>query len=191
MEEILTYERDLFFWLNGTHTAFLDTVMWSFKGVYIWLPAFFVPVYFFFRRRRECLPATLAICLMFALACIIPAYFFKPVFARFRPTNHPLFMDYITLLNGYKAGGLYGFISGHATNAFGYATLSSLLVKNRIYTLAIFLWAILMAYSRVYMGAHFLSDVVAGLFVGILLGWAIYALYRHWISRHTTNHCIS
>jgi undecaprenyl-diphosphatase len=123
------------------------------------------------------MPAFLATGLIFVLCCAVSALLFKPGFARFRPTAHPLFMDCVVLLRDYKADGAYGFISGHTASAFGFAVLSLLQVKNRIYTSVILLWAFLMGYSRIYMGAHFVSDVLAGLLVGSSLGGGVYALY--------------
>ena len=55
-------------------------------------------------------------------ATSLPSHVCKPVFTRFRPTHHPDFMDQVKTVFGYR-GGLYGFISSHAANAFGFATL--------------------------------------------------------------------
>jgi undecaprenyl-diphosphatase len=84
----------------------------------------------------------------------------------------------IVLLNDYRASGLYGFISGHTAGAFGFAVWSLLLQRNACYTAVILLWAFLMGWSRIYLGAHFISDVVGGIIAGSLLGWAVYAVYR-------------
>jgi undecaprenyl-diphosphatase len=178
MEEILTYERNLFTWINGSHTPFLDALLWPFSGILVWCPPLLVLLYFYLKRRKEWIPVSLATGLIFVLCCVVSALLFKPYFARYRPTAHPLFMEYVVLLRNYKADGAYGFISGHATNAFGFAVLSLLQVKNKIYTLIILLWAFLMSYSRIYLGAHFISDVLAGLLVGSSLGGGVYVLYK-------------
>ncbi|MDR1102800.1 MAG: phosphatase PAP2 family protein [Tannerella sp.] len=183
MEEILTYERNLFMWINSSHTPFLDAVLWPFSGIFVWCPPILVMLYFYLKRRKEWISVSLATGLVFVLCCTVSALLFKPWFARFRPTMHPLFMEYVVLLRDYKANGAYGFISGHATSAFGFAVLSLLLVKNRIYTPIILLWALLMGYSRIYMGAHFISDVLAGVLVGSLLGGSVYALYKQVVKR--------
>lgn len=178
MEELLAYEHDLFIRINSTHTPFLDTLIWPFSGVLIWCPVLFVMLYFYLRKRPDRLPASLSIGLIIILSCITADIIFKPLFARFRPTSHPLYLEHIHLLKNYTADGLYGFISGHTTTAFGFATLSSLLIKNRFYTISIFLWAFIMGYSRIYMGVHFVSDVWAGMLIGTILGWLVFILYR-------------
>jgi undecaprenyl-diphosphatase len=187
METLLEYERGLFLWLNSSHTPFLDTVMWFFAGVWIWCPALLVPLYLIWKKKVEWIHAALSVATVIACSLLVSAYVFKPAFARFRPTMHPSYMHHVTLLNDYHANGMYGFISGHATTAFGFAVFSLLLVRNRAYTVFILLWAAMMGYSRIYLGAHFISDVVAGLLVGSLLGWLIYKLYGYTVIHFNNN----
>jgi undecaprenyl-diphosphatase len=178
MEALLEYEREWFLWINNSHTCLLDVIMWAFAGVWIWCPVLLVPFYFVWKKRKKALPVVLSTVSVVALSLLVSACVFKPAFTRFRPTTHPSFVDCVTLLNDYHAGGMYGFISGHATTAFGFAVFSLLLVRRKAYTVAILLWAVMMGYSRIYLGAHFISDVVAGLMVGSLLGWGVYRLYK-------------
>ena len=42
VEKILIYERDAFFALNGSDSAFLDRFMWIFTGKAVWLPLAFL-----------------------------------------------------------------------------------------------------------------------------------------------------
>ena len=101
---------------------------------------------------------------------------------------HPLYLEQVRLLKEYTANGLYGFISGHTTNAFGFAMLSSLLIGKRPYTIGIFVWALAMGYSRIYLGAHFVSDVWAGMIMGSLLGVLVFLLYRWATKRYFISH---
>ena len=66
-------------------------------------------------------------------------------------------------------GGLYGFISSHAANAFGFATLMALIMRDKLFGWTIFFWAALTAYTRVYLGVHFISDIVPGAISGCVL----------------------
>lgn len=76
-------------------------------------------------------------------------------------------------------GGFYGFYSSHAANAFGLATCSYLCFRNdkthtyNAYRTWAFVWAGLVSISRVFVGKHYLGDVLAGIAFGLLFGYAI------------------
>ena len=178
VEKILVYERDLFFMLNGSDSPFLDRFMWLYSGKAVWLPlAFFILVVLLYKKKwRESILILLAIVLVITLCDQFASHVCKPIFTRFRPTHHPDFMDQVKTVFDYR-GGRYGFISGHAANAFGFATFMSLLFRYRLFTWTIFLWAALTAYTRVYLGVHFISDIVPGAIAGVFFGWLVYWLY--------------
>ena len=86
-------------------------------------------------------------------------------------------MYMVDVVNNYRAGGMYGFISSHAANTFAVATFISLLVKNSRMTFMMYIWALIPTYSRVYLGVHYPGDVFFGLIDGILCGAVVYFLY--------------
>jgi len=178
VEKILVYERDLFFMLNGSDSPFLDRFMWIFSGKTVWLPlaAFILIVLLYKKKWKESILILLAIVLVVTFCDQFASHVCKPIFTRFRPTHHPDFMDQVKTVFGYR-GGRYGFISSHAANAFGFATYMSLLFRYRLFTWTIFLWAVLTAYTRVYLGVHFISDIVPGAIAGVFFGWLVYWLY--------------
>ena len=178
IEKILLYERDAFFALNGSDSAFLDRFMWLYTGKEVWLPLaiLIIGVLVYKKNWRESLLIILAIALVVLLCDQFASHVCKPLFTRFRPTHHPDFMEQVKTVFNYR-GGLYGFISSHAANAFGFATLMALIMKNRWFGWTLFLWATLTAYTRIYLGVHFISDVVPGMVVGILFGYVVYRLY--------------
>ena len=63
IEKILIYERDAFFALNGSDSAFLDRFMWIFTGKAVWLPlAFLILLVLIYKKNwRESLLVLLAI----------------------------------------------------------------------------------------------------------------------------------
>ena len=73
-------------------------------------------------------------------------------------------------------GLLYGFFSAHASNATSFVacTMSGLSMdKKHNYTLLgvlLSIWALLVSISRVFVGKHFLGDVLTGILVGIAFG---------------------
>ena len=178
IEKILLYEHDAFFALNGSDSAFLDRFMWLYTGKEVWLPlaVLIIGVLVYKKNWRESLLIILAIALVVLLCDQFASHVCKPLFTRFRPTHHPDFMEQVKTVFNYR-GGLYGFISSHAANAFGFATLMALIMKNRWFGWTLFLWATLTAYTRIYLGVHFISDVVPGMVVGTLFGYVVYRLY--------------
>ncbi|MDR1380935.1 MAG: phosphatase PAP2 family protein [Tannerella sp.] len=180
LERILDYEHDAFIWLNSHHTPFENQFMWLFSGKVTWIPlvVVFVAALFYknLKHWKETFLILAAIALVVTLCDQFSSGICKPLFFRFRPTHHPEFMDEVQTVFGYR-GGSYGFISSHATNAFGFVTLTALIFRYRFYSIMLCLWATVNSYSRIYLGVHFLSDIIPGIVAGSLFGWLVYRLY--------------
>src|SRR3989339_121848 len=73
--------------------------------------------------------------------------------------------------------GKYGFVSSHAANTFVLATFLLLLFRKR-WTILLLFWALLVSYSRVYLGVHYPSDVAVGALLGMLLAFIVFRFYR-------------
>ena len=70
----------------------------------------------------------------------------------------------------------YSFPSGHTSLTFAVATSLSLSCKRWYFTAPSMLWATGVAFSRLYLGVHYPSDVLTGMLVGVLSGFAGYWL---------------
>ena len=101
---------------------------------------------------------------------------FKDFFERWRPSRDPSISHLVHTVAGYK-GGDFGFVSSHATNSFGLAMFSALLIRHWGYGITIFLWAFLNSYSRIYLGVHFPGDIVGGMILGISLALVVFIAY--------------
>ena len=177
----IPYENDLFFLINGSHTPFVDSIMSLYSGRKIWIPAVLsiVVTIVYKKSWKEWLGLLLFFVLLFVLCDQISTNLIKPLVARPRPTSYPAIMDYVRTIDGRVkgGGGSYGFISWHTTNAFAFALFTSLVFRNKLYSWVIFIWAMIMAYSRIYLGVHFVSDILGGMIVGLGVGFVVYKLF--------------
>lgn len=178
LEKLLDFERGAFLFLNGIHTSYLDQFVWLYTGKIAWIPiALFILFVICYKKNwKESALILLSIVLVITLCDQFASSICKPLFARLRPTQHPEFMEEVHTVFGYR-GGKYGFISSHAANAFGFAVYTSLLFKYRLYTFFILIWSSFMAYTRIYLGVHFISDVIPSVIVGVGFSYVCYKLY--------------
>ena len=72
-----------------------------------------------------------------------------------------------------SVGGSPSFPSGHTADAFAFATGISLMYRKWIIVVLVLLWASLVGYTRMALGVHFPSDVLAGALVGVLCSYAV------------------
>lgn len=68
-----------------------------------------------------------------------------------------------------SAGGSPSLPSGHTTDAFAIATAISIAYPKWYIIIPAYTWAFTVAYSRMFLGVHYLSDVIAGMIIGVSL----------------------
>jgi len=109
----------------------------------------------------------------------LSSFILKPLIGRLRPCHA---LDHVRLL--VRCGGGFSFPSSHAVNNFAIALFfGSVYRKAMPYLLLI---AFIIAYSRVYVGVHYFSDVIAGAFIGAGIGYLVALLYTRLIISPTT-----
>ena len=180
LDRILEFDTYLLLLLNGFNSPFWDKVMLLFTARLPWLPLYAIILGYIIHRYAikdgktwYAVSVILAIIATFALTDI-GSSFIKDLTERLRPGHDPSISHLVRLLDG--KGGMYGFVSSHAANVFGLATITSLVFRKKAYSIFIFLWAFIVSYSRIYVGRHYLTDVLCGALLGIIIAAVIYRL---------------
>jgi len=177
MESLLELDKELFLYLNG-----LGSPTWDWFWVFITnkissIPIYAVLLYLLYKNfgLQKTLVALFCIALMITLTDQT-SYAVKHGVMRLRPCGEPALEGLGRFL---KNCGRYGYFSGHATSSFALATFLSLLFKGRyrFFTLLIFIWAIVVSYSRIYVGVHYPGDVLSGMLAGTLIAFFCYWIY--------------
>lgn len=181
IDQLELLDRQLFLLINACNSPVFDLVMYYVSQMWIFLPLFF---YWLFLVYKKAGIKKLLILLSFLVVLIAltdqTSNQIKHTVKRYRPSHNLEIQAQVHSVNGYK-GGQYGFFSGHATNSFGVAMLLFLLFsKNKVWLrVSFFLWAALTAYSRIYLGVHYPSDIFVGMLVGLFWGFVVYQFIQY------------
>ncbi|MDQ1332248.1 MAG: undecaprenyl-diphosphatase [Bacteroidota bacterium] len=172
------FDQQLFLFLNSINSPFWDKVMFVLSGKVIWAPLYLgILIYIGIKYKKKFFLILPFIILAVALADQVSVQLFKNLFQRLRPCHEPSLEGMVHLVNG-DCGGLYGFVSSHASNSFNVALISLLFIKKKWYTVSIISWAAIIGYSRIYLGVHYPGDVICGSLLGALIGWSMFKLYE-------------
>lgn len=173
-------DKSLMLLLNFNGGYVQDCVWQAFSSRLLWiLPALFFIVYTFKHYHwAKAVSYIFAIALTVLLCDQISSGVFKPFFMRLRPSHCAAIAGQLHFVDGYR-GGMYGFVSSHAANAFGAVTFATSVLRCRKVTYSLFTLASLVSYSRIYLGVHYPGDTIAGGLLGCIIGHTIYRILSY------------
>lgn len=190
LERLIEIDQSWLLAINGWHSAWADTLMWTISGKLTWLPLYALLIALIVWRFgwRRALVVVACAGIAAGLADYLSSGVIKHLVCRPRPTHEPALEGMLHIVNGYK-GGSYGFVSSHAANTMACALLFCLAYVRRLKELnkdtvsrkaavwgGLMLWVAANCYSRMYLGVHYPGDIIGGLATGALTAAAVNAV---------------
>lgn len=189
LEALEKLDQELFVFLNNQHSPAWDVIMVYASDKYFWIPFYLLLIgYIVYRYRMQSIPMLLMAVVAIGLADFVASGIFKPYFARLRPCHDPELSAMVNMVKG--CGGKFGFLSSHASTGFALAVFFNLILSDRyfIFKIVLVTWAVVVSYSRIYLGVHFPGDILGGAVVGTLMALLSAYGYQHWLVKYPRFH---
>jgi undecaprenyl-diphosphatase len=190
IKSLIELDQQLFLKINHWSGPGWDPVMRFISGPLPWVAFIVVAAILISRlgfagkKLRELNIIILVLIIAWAVSDLGSVHLFKNVFERLRPCHEPSLAGQVRLAAS-TCGGQFGFVSTHASNSFTLAILSVLIFRLPWFTWAALLWALLISYSRIYLGVHYPGDVLGGALLGLLIATFSFLLYTLLLKKTT------
>lgn len=185
IDSLINGDIELLIYLNNLGTTQWDGVWLLISNKYSAIPLYLLLLYFTFKQfgSKKTLVVLLFVVLLIAFSDQT-SNLFKYGFKRLRPCHDENIINLIRLV-GNRCGGLYGYFSAHAANSVAIAVFFGLLLRSKLRFLfpILILWALLVSYSRIYLGVHFPLDVVTGMLIGLIYASLFYVFYKAFLKK--------
>lgn len=179
IDNVLEFDRKAILYLAQWGGSTYNNFWLYVTDPYTWIPLFLVFLYLIYTRyiRKEITVIMLSIATTITLSVLVTKLT-KDWMMRTRPSNNYYVSRFLRLLQTPED---YSFISGHAANSMCLVTLLVFLFRKRMgnWVFLFYLWPVLFAYSRLYIGVHYPTDIMGGLLVGFSIGMVTYLITYH------------
>lgn len=183
VETLQHLDATLMLWLNGFHNSFGDILMMLITNKWAWVPMYVMLLYVLIEKwgaSKTLLFVVLMFTINFALSDYTCGTLIRDHVCRPRPSDLRSPIYHLThIVEGTHNG--YGFPSCHGANSFALATLIALYFRKRKLSLFIFIWAAIHSYSRIYIGVHYLGDILVGATIGAIQALIVYYAFNYFL----------
>lgn len=177
LDKLISLDVQLLIYLNGLGSESYDGLWLFITKQTNWIPLFLLLLYVIYKKIG--IKQTLYVLLSIAILIFITdqsTNLVKYGVQRLRPCNNP---DIDTIIRIVKTSKSFSFFSGHASNSMAAAMFLYHLLKPYFkYTFLLFLWPLIFAYSRIYLGLHYPLDIFCGYLFGMLTGLFVFRIYQ-------------
>lgn len=177
LDKILTLDTKLLIFLNSLGSETYDGLWLIITKQAYWIPFFLFLLYLVYKKlgARQTLYFVLAIAVMITFTDQV-TNLFKNGFQRLRPCSNPEINSIIRVVQSRTS---FSFFSGHASNSMAAATfIYCVMHRHYKYMYFLFLWPLIFAYSRIYLGLHYPIDILCGFLFGIFSGYLVFKIYQ-------------
>ena len=185
LDSLIGKDIELLIYLNNLGTVQWDSFWLVITSKFSAIPLYLILLFFTYKQYglKKTLTAVFFVILLIAVSDQT-SNLFKFGFKRLRPCHDENISHLIRLVKE-RCGGMYAFFSAHASNSMAVAVFFGLLLKSSLKYLfpIVILWALLVAYSRVYVGVHFPLDVITGMLFGIIYAIIFYKLFKLFLKK--------
>ncbi|ESU23289.1 PA-phosphatase-like phosphoesterase [Flavobacterium enshiense DK69] len=183
MEKIIQLDKQLFVFLNGLGSEQYDGLWLFITKQFYWAPIFLYVFYLLYKKVgwKHLLLILVSIAVMITFTDQF-TNLIKNSVQRLRPCNDLEIKDMIRIV---KSSSSFSYFSGHAGNSMA-STVFVFLILRKYYKYAflLFLFPLIFAYSRIYLGLHFPGDILSGYLFGIIAGFGFSKLYDIFRRKH-------
>ncbi len=183
LDKIINFDKKAFVFLNGFGSDYFDSLWLIITKQVYWTPLF---LFIFYLLQKKIGWKNFGFYLIFMavliLVCDQTTNIFKEQFQRLRPCNDDEIKSIIRIV---KASDTFSFFSGHAANSMASTVFSFMILKKfyrHVYLL--FLFPLIFAYSRIYLGLHFPGDILIGYLVGAIFGYGFFKIYLKYTDKN-------
>jgi len=177
LETLQQRDQDLLLLINRSGNTPLDPVMLMLSEKWVWIPLYGLIVYFIIlKEKKHSWLAILFVLIAVCFADFTTSAILKPLVERWRPCRDSDLILELRMIS--ECTGKFGFASSHAANTATLAIFTFLFFDRNPLFFLLIIWSIAVGYSRIYLGAHFPTDVLAGWFIGAIFGYLAVLLYQ-------------
>lgn len=179
LDALRALDKSVLLAFNGSDNLFIDYFIITVTDAYTWIPLYASLLYLVIKNNENWQKIMLvvgAVALGLILVNGINLGIVKPFIARPRPLNNVELQGLVVSVQHYTASG-YSFFSSHTANAFVVAVFFCLQVRDRIFSVLMIMWSVMVSLTRPYLGVHYPSDVLVGMIFGSGVAVFIYFLY--------------
>lgn len=180
LDKLIELDKSCFVFLNGLGSTSFDSFWLVITNQFTWIPLYLIVFYLIQRKTGwKNFGYYLLFTAFLILICDQTANLFKHSFQRLRPCNDEELKHFIRIV---KTSSAFSFFSGHAVNSMATSVFAfSILKKHYRYSFLLFLFPLIFAFSRIYLGLHFPGDILTGYLFGIAFGVLFSKIFSKYI----------